>query len=98
MNSKSEFYRCKITRLVLDEEDKEQEKMEEKDLQEIMETLNEEEREWGAAKEKERSIQLRNKRLEVGPLEPVEATKREQEQTKGRRAKKRKYATIGENW
>ena len=98
MNSKSEFDRCKVPRLVIEEEDKEQEKLQEMELQKVMETLDAEERKWGAAKYKERSNELRNKRVELGPLEPATATKREQEQPKGRRAKKLKYAKIGADW
>ena len=36
--------------------------------------------------------------LELGPLEPVKATKRDQEQPKGKRAKKLKYPTMGADW
>ena len=68
MNSKSEFDRCKIPRLVIEEEDKEQEKLEEVELQKVIETLDAEEKEWGATnepkKEKEKIIEDRKKVIE----------------------------------
>ena len=99
LNSKSEYDRCKIPRLVLEEDtSKEQEEIENRELQSLLESLNEEEEEWGAAKAKERSRELMKTNAELGPLEPVRATKREQEQTKGRKAKKLKYAVLGADW
>ena len=99
LNSKSEYDRCKIPRLVLEEDtSKEQEEIESRELQSLLESLNEEEEEWGAAKAKERSRELMKTNAELGPLEPVRATKREQEQTKGRKAKKLKYAVLGADW
>ena len=76
----------------------EQESLGEKKVQRVLEALKEEEKEWGAAKDKERSKELLDTMLELGPLEPVKATKRDQEQPKGKRAKKLKYPTMGADW
>ena len=59
LNSKSEYDRCRIPRLVLEEKEEEQikylEEDEQRELDKIMELLNDEEQSWGAAKEMKRN-------------------------------------------
>ena len=57
-----------------------------------------EEEALGARKSQARGAEIKDQMKTIGPLEPTRAAKREQEPVKGRRAKKLKHATMGENW
>ena len=100
LNSKSEFDRCKIPRLVLEEQEEIEklEKLEAEKLQERMATLDMEEEAWGAEIIVSRNNEIKARIRAIGTLEPAKAAKREQEPVKWRRAEKLKYAIMGADW
>ena len=104
LNSKSEYNRCKIPRLVIEELDEEQLKAdEERELQEAIEWLNKCEEEWQESKTAKREQELRAARSKLSRLEGrVASKKREQEQNKddkGANKKRRiKHEVISEDW
>ena len=99
LNSKSEFNRCRIPRLVLEEIDEEQAD----ELREALELLEQCEKAWENQKTKDRGEELREARNKVAKIkERVTSKKREQEQpqegaNKSRR-KKLKHSIEAEGW
>ena len=89
LNSKSEFDRCKIPRLVIEEQEEIEklEKPEAEKLQERMATLDMEEEAWGAEIIVSRNNEIKARIRAIGPLEPAKAAKREQEPVKGEEPK-----------
>ena len=103
LNSKSEYDRCKIPRLTIDEKEEELNKMAEKKEQEklnvILEQLDKEEQAWGATKNTKRNELMRAESLELGPAGMSRSKKREQQtKQKGARSKKLRYAILEEEW
>ena len=104
LNSKSEFNRCRIPRLVLEEIDEEQaDAQEDRELREALELLEQCERAWEDQKTKDRGEELREARNKVTKIkERVTSRKREQEQpqdgTNKRRRKKLKHSIEAEGW
>ena len=93
----------KIHRLVLEEKEEEQiknmEEGEQRELDQIMELLNDEEQSWGAAKEIKRNSIARAESRRIGKVVKSNATKREQKLEKlGARSKKFKHEVLGEDW
>ena len=93
----------KIHRLVLEEKEEEQiknmEEGEQRELDQIMELLNDEEQSWGAAKEIKRNSIARAESRRIGKVVKSNATKREQNGEKfGARSKKFKHEVLGEDW
>ena len=103
LNSKSEFNRCRIPRLIIEEVDEEQTKeQEERELREAIEQLDECERAWENQRSKIREQELREARSKVERIEQrVGSKKREQEQNKTgveSRKKKLRYNVEEESW
>ena len=100
LNSKSEYNRCKIPRLVIEEVDEEQqEKDEARELQSTLELLNRYEEEWGSQMTTIREQEIRDTRSKLARIEEkIESKKREKEQMKGATRKKLKYAVEEEAW
>ena len=93
LNSKSEYNRCKIPRLVIEEVDEEQQEEEEaRELQNIMELLRRQEEEWGSHMTMLREQEIRETRSKLERIEEkIGSRKREKEQKKGATRKKLKY-------
>ena len=75
------------------------EEEEQRELDKIMELLNDEEQSWGAAKEMKRNSIARAESRKIGKVVKSNATKREQKLEKlGARSKKFKHEVLGEDW
>ena len=100
LNSKTEYDRCKIPRLVVQEEDEEQlRKEEEQEITEINKELDREQNEWGSRKSDERSGESKEIVRNFGGIqERSNPKKREGAEAGNRRKKKLKYAPLGEEW
>ena len=100
LNSKSEYDRCKIPRLILEETDEEQiSKEEEQRMKERMEQLDTEEQAWGDRKRGARNKEQKSIAKELGTIgSRTNATKRDKEEQKGARSKKFKHQIIREDW
>ena len=103
LNSKAEFDRCKIPRLIVEEQDLD--KIREEEEQEIArnsEALEEQELAWGSQKLREREQVDRESRKDVPKITGVTRnTKREhyEDREQGtKRSKKAKYMREPENW
>ena len=99
MNSKSEFDRCKIPRLQLEQIDEEElRSMGEQELMEDLNTLEEHSRKWSSRKYEERK---KKDNARVWSRE-TRSNVREQEDDDGqerkRAKKKRKFVLMEENW
>ena len=82
LNSKSEYDRCKIPRLVLEEVDEEQiKKDEEQEMREKMKLLDAEEKSWGEAKSGAKNREQKNLAKELGAIgSKSNAAKRDKKQ------------------
>ena len=91
LNSKAEFDRCRIPRLVVEAQDQEEVKaMEEQERQEVQELLREQEEEWGSQRLLEREQLDRAHRSQITKItQRSTAEKREQEKIKGGAMKKK---------
>ena len=100
LNSKSEYNRCKIPGLVIEEVDEEQQEEEEaRELQNIMELLRRQEEEWGSHMTMLREQEIRETRSKLERIEEkIGSSKREKEQKKGATRKKLKYDVEEESW
>ena len=100
LNSKSEYDRCRIPRLVLEEQD--MEKLIEEEEQEITancKIVEEQTSMWGSRKYKEREQEDRVARNSLPKITgTVKSYKREQEEERGSRKKKIKYMKEPDNW
>ena len=96
LNSRSEFKRCYIQRLRVEEQDKarELEVLEEQELEEIRETLNDEDGSWEQIKNPARSDSARSS-LGVGS-----SVKREKngQGAGGRKRRRLKYDVVEDDW
>ena len=92
LNSKSEYNRCRIPRLIIEEVDEEQiEEQETRELREATEVMTECEKAWEQLRTKEREQELKVARSRLEKIEArVNAKKREQEQPSGAKNKMRK--------
>ena len=92
LNSKSEYNRCRIPRLIIEEVDEEQmEEQETRELREATEVMAECEKAWEQLRTKEREQELKIARSRLERIESrVNAKKREQEQPSGAKNKMRK--------
>ena len=100
LNSKAEYDRCYIPRLVVEEKDiKEMEQREQQFHQEVLEHLEMEDEGWRMDKLKSRTHLDKEESRKVKELETrSRGEKREQENIKQKRSKKLKHATIGKDW
>ena len=104
LNSKAEFSRCRIPRLVLDRNmDEEIERMEEEELEKRREQLEQELKEWSNLKFYAREYQIMEKKRTLRRIEGrIKAKKRAQEKeedhSKPRKRRKLKYDTLPEGW
>ena len=101
LNNKAEYNRCKIPRLVLEEEDDEQTlRNEEQDRQQALKWLEDCEHAWSDQKTEEREIEIRIARRRLQKIEKkVESRKRlKAPKERAGRGKKRKYYLEHENW
>ena len=104
LNSKAEYDRCYIPRLVVEEKDtKEQDLLEEQEARRNRELINDEFEKWDSRMMKNRREQDRKESSRMGAIETrVVGMKREQEQMmsskKKKRSKKHKHEVIGEQW
>ena len=98
LNSKAEFDRCRIPRLILEEHDQEQAKKYEEEREEQLTTaLDMEHKTWERSRIRERAEEHKSM---MASREQKQYTKRSKEQKlEGRSRKKRRtYTIIGENW
>ena len=104
LNSKSEFNRCRIPRLIIEEIDEEQIREEEvRELRIAMKHLNRCEEEWEQDKNRKREQELKEARRKLRKIESkVQSRKREQDENKGaevgKKRKKLKYSVEEEQW
>ena len=94
LNSKTEYDRCRIPRLVVQEEDEEEiAKKEEQEIININKELEEESRVWGRRKFEERSQEARRIARNLGGIEDKFGSKKRNTEGagKGARTKRRKY-------
>ena len=103
LNSKAEFNRCRIPRLVVEEQDtKQQEEEEEKEQEELGELLNNNMEDWDSQKTAAREQEDKEMRSKLGKIKNKSiGNKREQEDHAGatrKRRKKLKYAKEQEDW
>ena len=91
MNSKAEFNRCHIPRLVVEEEDQDQEsrRLKEEDIkrQDMEQLLNGMDKSWEQRKTLEKEQAAKKRRLSEGELEQ-----------KSKRRRKLKHPVLEENW
>ena len=92
LNSKSEYSRCKITRLSLEKI------MTENEQVQLDKASKLEEKDWTEVMLSKRDYQDRQDRQGLGEVRVSEVSKRKAEGKATRRTKKRKYNIIGENW
>ena len=103
-NSKSEFNRCRMPRLIIEEIDEKQiQEVEERELRIAMEHLNRCEVEWELDKTRKREQELKEARRKLEKIESkIQSRKREQDGYKGaevdKRWKKLKYNVEEEGW
>ena len=103
LNSKSEYNRCMIPRLIVEEQDEEQiEKKEQEELRAALDMLEACERAWEQQKTEERILELREARNRLARIEKkTNSSKREQPEwgaATNTRKKKLKYAKMDMNW
>ena len=99
LNSKAEYDRCYIPRLIVEEKDtREQELMEEQESLKSKEQQEEEEEQWSNVKLMSRNHQDRIESSKIGAFKKSSSKKREQEQVKIPRSKKLKHEVLGEQW
>ena len=104
LNSKSEFNRCRIPRLVIEEVDEEQiREEEERELRVAMEHLSKCEEEWEQNRTKEREHELKGARRKLERIErTVQSRKRDQNEIEGaevaKKRRKLKYRKEQEGW
>ena len=103
LNSKAEYNRSRIPRLIVDQQaDKDIKQMEEEELWKRREQLEEELREWSQIKYYAREQELREKKRQLSRIEGrIKAYKREQEGAQGPKEGKRRkliHAKIEEDW
>ena len=99
LNSKAEYDRCYIPRLIVEEKDtREQELMEEQESLKSKEQQEEEEEQWSNVKLMSRNHQDRIESSKIGASKKSSSKKREQEQGKIPRSKKLKHEVLGEQW
>ena len=95
LNSKAEFNRCYIPRLVMEEEGEEarmaKEKREEEEIKELQMFLDEEDVTWEVRKQKERELGKKKRRRQS-------ETEEEPGQSGRRAAKKLKFTLLKEDW
>ena len=100
LNSKSEYDRCRIPRLVLEEQD--MEKITEEEEQEIAancQIVEEQTNLWGSRKFREREQEDKLTRSSLPKITgTVVGAKREQEEEKGARRKKARHKREPDNW
>ena len=98
LNSKSEYDRCRIPRLVLEEQ--EEDKLEEQELETTKKNLEEQAKKWSTEKYNEKREQdLRSWRLNGDNPGSTMRNKREQDFQDGtRRKKRRKYKLMEQDW
>ena len=103
LNSKAEYNRSRIPRLIVDQQaDKDIKQMEEEELWKRWEQLEEELREWSQIKYYAREQELREKKRQLSRIEGrIKAYKREQEGAQGPKEGKRRkliHAKIEKDW
>ena len=102
LNSKSEYDRCYIPRLTVEEKDtRELALLEEQEAKKNREQQDEDMAEWDSAKLRSRREQDRAESSRIGTIEVrISGEKREQEQLQGngRRSKRPKQEVLGEQW
>ena len=104
LNSKSEYNRCHIPRLRVEDKDEEEEREQRTSLEQdrLEEELSKEQTEWEKDKTRSRDKERRQKAMKIGNKgATVKGAKRTQK-TEGSKAapssKRRKYALLGEDW
>ena len=102
LNSKSEYSRCRIQRLVLDENDEELDKLEEEELNRRKEQLEKELEAWSSIKYYARELQQKETKRKLARINKrIEAKKRELTDSGGgarqKRRRKLEYPIIEEN-
>ena len=97
LNSKSEYNRCYIPRLRVEEQDviKEMEKLEEQELSTVRELLDEEDHTWAKNKHQ---IRAEGARSQITKAKGSSTKRSGKEQLNTRRSKKLKYSIVNENW
>ena len=99
LNSRAEFNRCHIPRLVVEEEDtdtkQKRKEVERLEKEELLINLEEMDRDWEQLKDKNRE-QAERKRQRPGEL--VENDGGEEDQMGGAKKKRRRYAKLKEDW
>ena len=100
LNSKSEYNRCRIPRLIIEEVDEEQQENEEaRELQATLELRRKYEEEWGSQMTAFREQEMRETRSKIAKIEEkIGSRKRNKEQVKGATRKKLKYNEEEEKW
>ena len=101
MNSKTEYDRCRIPRLVVQEEDEEEiAKKEEQEITDINRELEEESKEWGSRKFVERNQEARRKARNLGGINDKFGSKKRNTEgaEKGARTNRRKFDLLDEDW
>ena len=101
LNSKAEFDRCRIPRLIVEEQDHDKlDKLEEQEQKEVQELLDEQLEDWGSDKIKERGQKDKENRSNIPKIkEKSKGGKREQDQRgEGSRSKKLRYKREEEDW
>ena len=100
LNSKAEYNRCRIPRLVIEEQDEElMREEEEKEIREAVEQLEEQEKAWGSTRIQAREQELGSTKSRLGKITgKVGSQKREQAPIKGAAGKKLKYKVEQEDW
>ena len=101
LNSKSEFDRCRIPRLVMEEEDEEQiEKEQEEDLMNTRAAIEQQAKEWGAeAYDRRKEDDWKNWKMKTtSESQNQKRTNDDDTKTPGRRRKKRRFETLPEGW
>ena len=96
LNSRSEFNRCYIPRLKVEEQDKltEMEEQEKKELESVKETLRVEDLTWEKGKRNNRRAEVVRSSLAQGKT----AKRSEEQQGAGRRRKRFKYDIVEDDW
>ena len=93
LNSKYEYDRCRIPRLVLEEE--EEDKLEEQELEVKKKNIKEQAKMWSSEKYNEKRKQdLRSWRVDGGNKGSTMSNKREQESQDGTKKKRRRYKLM----
>ena len=101
LNSKSEYDRCKIPRLVLEEEDEgEHRRQGERELQEDLDSIEEHAEAWGRIKFSEKQKEDKQRWSEQAKTTGTERRRKNHEvpEIQQRRSKKLKYDLLGESW